>query len=71
MRKEELEQYAQKATILCEVPAKQLHLNTDIGGALANNLVLSINELEDGTSVAAVKYIQRVLASRCNFVRIA
>lgn len=69
MRKEELRTIcdAQKATISCELPTKQLHLNTNdnnkkpkkIGEAVANNLVLSINKLEDGTFVAAIKDISR------------
>lgn len=71
MRKEELRTIcdAHKATVICgdSTKSKQLHLNTDgttknqkkLGGVVANNLVLSVNELQDGSAVSAVDDISR------------
>ena len=68
MRKEELKTIcdAHKATVL-STQAKQLHLNTDgttknqkkIGGLVANNIVLGVNELQDGSAASAIDDISR------------
>ena len=47
--------------------SKQLHLNTDgttknqkkLGGVVANDLVLAVNELQDGSAASAVEDISR------------
>ena len=71
MRKEELKTIcdAHKATVIYEfsTKSKQLHLNTDgttknqkkLGGAVANELVLGVNELQDGSAASAVEDISR------------
>ena len=71
MRKEELKTIcdAHKATVICgdSAKSKQLHLNTDgttknqkkLGRVVANNLVLGVNELQNGSAVSAVDDISR------------
>lgn len=71
MRKEELKTIcdAHKATVISELTSKskQLHLNTDgttknqkkIGGVVANNFVLGVNELQDGSAASAIDDISR------------
>ena len=71
MRKEELKTIcdAHKATVISEVStkSKQLHLNTDgttknqkkLGGVVANELVLGVNELQDGSAASAIEDISR------------
>lgn len=73
MRKEELVTIcsAHKATVLSEAAAKSsgFHLNTDgttknqkkIGGVVVNGMVVSLNELSDGTALSAVDDISREL----------
>lgn len=68
MRKEELKTIcdAHKATVISEI-SSQLHLNTDgttknqrkLGGVVANNMVLSVNELQDGSATIAIDDISR------------
>ena len=63
MRKEELSTIsnAHKATVICN-HSKELHINTDgttkcqkkLGGVIANNMVLSVNELSDGSAVSVI-----------------
>lgn len=78
MRKEELVTItsAHKATVLCESVAKLsgFHLNTDgttkhqkkIGGVIVNDIVVSLNELSDGTASTAIDDISRELEKlRC------
>ena len=60
---------AHKATILCNdsVKTKGIHLNTDgttkqqkkLGGAVANGVVLGVNELPDGKAISAIEDISR------------
>ena len=71
MRCEELRTIcdAHKASMLCSDSSKArgISLNTDgttkhqnkLGGVVANNVVLSVNELPDGTAVSAVEDISR------------
>ena len=71
MRREELGTIcdAHKATILCSDSAltRGISLNTDgttkhqrkLGGVVANDMVLSVNELPDGTAISAVDDISR------------
>ena len=71
MRKEELKTIcdAHKATVISEFSTKseQLHLNTDgttknqkkLGGVVANELVLGVSELQDGSAASAVEDISR------------
>ena len=71
MRCEELNTIcnAHKASMLCtdSVRAKGVSLNTDgttksqkkLGGVVANNVVLSVNELPDGTALSAIEDISR------------
>ena len=58
--------YAHKATMLC-TKTRGVSLNTDgttkhqkkLGGVVANDMVLSVNELPDGTAMRAVEDISR------------
>lgn len=60
---------AHKATVLCNDAAKTrgISLNTDgttkqqkkLGSVVANDMVLGVNELPDGTAISAVEYISR------------
>lgn len=71
MRKEELKTIcdAHKATVISELStkSKQLHLNTDgttknqkkLGGVVANDLVLGVNELQDGSAASAIEDISK------------
>ena len=71
MRKEELKTIcdAHKATMLSKLStqSKQLRLNTDgttknqkkLGGVVANDLVLGVNELQDGSAASAIDDISR------------
>lgn len=69
MRKEELKSIcdAHKATVILQ--SKQLRMNTDgttkhqkkLGGIVVNNLVLGVNELQDGSALSAVNDISREL----------
>ena len=72
MRKEELKFIADahKAHIICSDASKGkgIHLNTDgtskqqikkLGGVVANNMVVSVNELPDGKAISAVEDISR------------
>ena len=71
MRKEELKKIcdAHKATVISEflTKSKQLHLNIDgttknqkkLGGVVANELVLGVNKLQDGSAASAVEDISR------------
>ena len=73
MRKDELVTVcsAQKATLLCEAAASAsgFHLNTDgttknqkkIGSVVVNDIVVSVNELCDGTAATAIDDISREL----------
>ena len=68
MRKEELKTIceAHKVTEL-STKYKQLHLNTDgttkkqkkLGGVVANDSVLGVNELQDGSAASAIDDISR------------
>ena len=71
MRKEELKiiSDAHKAHIICSDASKGkgIYLNTDgttkqqkkLGGVVANDMVLSVNELPDGKSISAIEDISR------------
>ena len=69
MRKEELKSIsdAHKPTVISQ--SKQLRMNTDgttkhqkkLGGIVVNNLVLGVNELQDGCAISAVDDISREL----------
>ena len=71
MRREELKTIcdAHKATMFCSDSTKTrgVSLNTDgttkhqkkLGGVVANDMVLSVNELPDGTAMRAVEDISR------------
>lgn len=71
MRKEELKTIcdAHKAAVISEVvtKSKQLRINTDgttknqkkLGGVVANDLVLGVNELQDGSAASAIEDISR------------
>ena len=71
MRKEELKIIADahKAHVICSDASKGkgIHLNTDgttkqqkkLGGVVANNMVVSVNELPDGKAISAVEDISR------------
>ena len=70
MRREELKTIsnAHKATVLCEhATNKGFSINTDgttkfqkkIGGVVVNNMVVSVNELPDGTAESAIADVSR------------
>ena len=71
MRKDELEviSNAHKATVLCEHAAKKqgFLMNTDgttkvqkkLGAVAINNMVISVNEVPDGTAVSAINDVSR------------
>ena len=71
MRKEELKTICDvhKATVISELStkSKQLHLYTDgttknqkkLGGVVANDLVMGVNELQDGSAASAIEDISR------------
>lgn len=72
MRKDELVTIsaAHKATVLCEAAATSgFQLNTDgttknqkkIGGVVVNDMVISLNEVSDGTALSAIDDISREL----------
>lgn len=71
MRRDELATVnnAHKATMLCEVSS--LHLNTDgttknqkkLNGIVINDVVVSVNEVSDGTAASAIEDISRELAT--------
>lgn len=73
MRKDELPTInnAHKASVLSE--ASSFHLNTDgttknlkkLGGVIINDVVVSVNEVPDGTSAAAVDDISKELKELC------
>ena len=61
--------YSHKVTILCNdsTKTKGIYLNTDgttkhqrkLGGVVANDIVLGVNELPDGKAISAVEDISR------------
>ena len=71
MRREELKTIsnAHKAAVLCEAANKGFLMNTDgttksqkkLGGVAINNMVLSVNELPDGTAESVIADVSREL----------
>ncbi len=73
VRKDELKTIsdAHKATVLCDMASdsKTFKINTDgttkcqrkIGGVAINDMVISVNELPDGTAVSAIQDVSTEL----------